>query len=59
MLPIEEYPQTSEADELQAATGEGYDPDQTWDDEPDDDPTGEEVADPDDVAPVLVVIEED
>jgi len=44
---MSEYPDPSPQDLLQEATGEGVDPDQTWDDEPDDlDPV--DVDDPDD-----------
>lgn len=55
-----EYPQTSPEDELQAATGEGFDPDQTWDDEPIDDfdDDGVELIDPEDAPPKQAVIEE-
>lgn len=37
----------NERDLAQEATGEGYDPDQTWQDEPDDD-DGDLLDDPDD-----------
>lgn len=53
----EVFPQTSDADEQQAATGEGYDPDQTWDDEPDDD--WPDLDDPEDTGPKQAVIEDE
>lgn len=50
-------PQMSEADEIQAATGKGFDPDQTWDDEPDDEDL--DLDDPEDTEPKQAVIEDE
>lgn len=56
MLDIE-YPDKSDADLAQAATGEGFDPDQTWEDEPDDEDL--DLDDPDDTEPKQAVIEDE